>query len=88
MPSVATIYIIATTAIFIYTAHDHLTHCESYFKAMMTYLADQKCVFILYNMILSLAILFYRAFTAIFFVNILEGEILVLLFLCRKLLTN
>jgi hypothetical protein len=71
MPSLATVYILATAAIFFYTANDHLSHSDTYFKAMMTYLADQKCVFILYNMILSLAILSYRVLTALFFVNTL-----------------
>jgi hypothetical protein len=73
MPSVATIYIVATTAIFIFTVYEQAEHSSNYFKAVMTYFADQKCVFILYNMILSIAILFYRMFTSIFFVNTMEG---------------
>lgn len=69
MPSVADIYIIATTVIFIYTAYEHMQLSGTYFKAIMTYFADQKYVFILYNMILSIAMLFYRLFTSVFFVN-------------------
>jgi len=73
MPSVATIYIIATTTIFLFTVYEQMQHSSTYFKAIMTYFADQKCVFILYNMILSIAILFYRAFSSAFFVNTMEG---------------
>ena len=67
MPSIATIYIVTTTAIFFYTVQDHLLHSDTYFKALMTYLSDQSSLFILYNMILSLAILLYRILTFIFF---------------------
>lgn len=84
MPSLATIYVIATTAIFAYTLHDHLGRSDTYFKAMMTYLADQSCVFVLYNMILTLAILFYRFFSRVFFVNTMEGEVIVQFSLLRK----
>lgn len=85
MPSVATIYIIVTTTVFLYTAYDQIQHSNTYFKAIMSYFADQKCVFILYNMILSIAILLYRMFTSIFFVNTMEGEVVVSLVLYRKL---
>lgn len=77
MPSVATLYVIATTVIFGYTVSEHLSQEDTYFKAMMTYLADQSCVFVLYNMILSLAIMFYRLLSWVFFVNTMEGEVIV-----------
>jgi len=73
MPSVATIYILATTSIFLYIVYDHLLHSDTYFKAMMTFLADQSCVFVLYNMILSVTILLYRILTFIFFSHTMEG---------------
>lgn len=84
MPSLATIYVFATTAIFSYTLYEHLDRSDTYFKALMTYLADQSCVFILYNMILTLAILVYRLFSWVFFVTTMEGEVIVQSFLFRK----
>ena len=77
MPSVADLYILLTTLIFGYTAWDHLLQSDSYFKALMTYLSDPSCVFVLYNMILGLAILLYRLFTWVFFAKTMEGEIIV-----------
>jgi len=73
MPSLGTIYIITTSAIFLYTAQDHLVHSDTYFKALMTYLSDQSCLFVLYNMILSLTILTYRLLTLLFFRHTMEG---------------
>lgn len=73
----ATIYVVATTTIFIYTVYDQLSHSTSYFKALMTYLADNNCVFVLYNMILSMAIMLYKLFTWLFFEKTMEGEIIV-----------
>ena len=67
MPSISTIYMLATTAIFLYTVRDHYDRSDTYFKAMMTYLSDNSCVFVLYNMILSLAILSYRLLVWAFF---------------------
>jgi formate-dependent nitrite reductase membrane component NrfD len=84
MLSIATLYIAATTAIFAYTVQDHLGRSDTYFKAMMTYFSDQSCVFVLYNMVLSVAILLYRIFTALFFQQTMEGEIIVCLLLARK----
>ena len=84
MTSISTIYILATSSIFLYTVNDHLLRSDTYFKAMMTYLSDQSCVFVLYNMILSLAILFYRFFTLVFFGQTMEGEVIVRLSLGRK----
>ena len=78
MPSIGTIYIITTTAIFFYTVQDHLLHSDTYFKALMTYLSDQSSLFVLYNMILSLAILLYRILTFIFFDEAKEGEVTVI----------
>ena len=77
MPSIGTIYIITTTAIFLYTVQDHLLHSDTYFKALMTYLSDQSCLFVLYNMILSLTILTYRILTLVFFGQTMEGEVIV-----------
>lgn len=88
MPSVADIYIIVTTTIFLFTGYEHLQNSTTYFKALMTYFDDQKCVFILYNMILSIAILVYRFFTSVFFVNTMEGEVVVRIALRRKLQTS
>ena len=73
MPSITTLYIIITTAIFLYTMHHHLNQSDTYFKALMTYQADQGCVFVLYNMILSLAILVYRILSFVFFGHTMEG---------------
>lgn len=84
MPSLATIYVIATTVIFSYTLYEHLDRSDTYFKALMTYLADQSCLFILYNMILTLAILLYCFFSRVFFLTIMEGEVIVQLALVRK----
>ena len=69
MPSVADLYIIVTTTIFLFTGYEHLKNSTTYFKALMTYFDDQKFVLILYNMILSIAIVVYRLFTSAFFVN-------------------
>ena len=84
MLSIATVYIIATTAVFTFTVADQFHRSDTYFKAMMTYLADQTCVFVLYNMILSVAILMYRLLTWIFLVHTMEGEIIVTSGLYRK----
>ena len=73
MPSITTLYIVVTTAVFLYTVQHHLGQSDSYFKAMMTFQADQGCVFVLYNMILSLAILTYRLLALVFFGQIMEG---------------
>lgn len=77
MPSLATLYVIATSVIFACTFGEQLGHTENYFKGIMTFLSEQTYVFILYNMILSLAIVGYRCLVWVFFRNSMEGELVV-----------
>lgn len=84
MPSLSTIYVIATSTMFCYTFGEKLRESENYFKGIMTYLGDQTSVFIFYNMILSLAIISYRLLTWLFFKNSMEGELVVKYRICRK----
>jgi|JI9StandDraft_2_1071091.scaffolds.fasta_scaffold584729_2 hypothetical protein len=77
MPSLATIYVIATTFIFSYTLGEKLSQSENYFQGMMSYLSEPTDVFILYNMILTIAIIAYRSLVWAFFGSTMEGEVVV-----------
>jgi hypothetical protein len=88
MISIVDIYLIATFALFAYTAQEHYSYADNYFKAMTTYLADYNCVFIFFNLVLAIAIILYRIIVYIFFSATLEGEVIVPFYLIRKLLIN
>jgi hypothetical protein len=77
MVSITSLYLIATASLFCYTMYEQVQHSNGYFAAIVSYMSDQTNLFIVYNAILSLAILIYKACVWAFFDRTLEGEAVV-----------
>lgn len=73
MVSLTSLYLLATMALFAYTLHEQIQHSTGYFAAAIIYMADQTNLFILYNALLSLAVVIYRGCVWAFFDRTLEG---------------
>ena len=84
MISVTTLYLVTTAALFSYTLHEHSRNSDGYFAAMLSYMSDQANLFIVYNVILSLAIILYKVYVFLFLERTMEGEVMVALPLYRK----
>ena len=78
MISLVDLYILFTFIIFTYTAYDHYLLADNYFKAIITYFADDNFVFIFFNAIIASAVLLYKIVVMCFFSTVLEGEVIVL----------
>lgn len=84
MVSVTTLYLLATGALFAYTLNEQWQESSGYFAAMLSYLSSQSNLFIVYNVILSMAIVGYRMYVALFLERSMEGEVMVGFVVCRK----
>jgi hypothetical protein len=84
MITVTTLYLISTAALFTYTLREHSRNSDGYFAAMLSYMSDQANLFIIYNVILSLAIVLYKIYVFLFLERTMEGEVMVGVSLCRK----
>jgi hypothetical protein len=73
MVSLTSFYLLTTAALFGYTAYEQMKHSSGYFAAMLSYMSDQTNLFIVYNVILSLAVLLYKICVCIFFERTMEG---------------
>ncbi len=51
---------------------------------MLSYMSSQSNLFIVYNVILSLAIVAYRIYVGVFLERTMEGEVVVMIELCRR----
>lgn len=79
-----TLYLLATGAIFTYTLNEQWQQSNGYFAAMLSYMSSQSNLFIVYNVILSLAIVAYRIYVGLFLERTMEGEVVVMIELCRR----
>ena len=84
MISVTTLYLVTTAALFTYTLREHSRNTDGYFAAMLSYMSDQANLFIVYNVILSFAIILYKVYVFLFLERTMEGEVMVALPLYRK----
>jgi hypothetical protein len=84
MISVTTLYLVTTAALFTYTLREHSRNTDGYFAAMLSYMSDQANLFIVYNVILSFAIILYKVYVFLFLERTMEGEVMVALPLHRK----
>jgi hypothetical protein len=82
-----TLYLLATGAIFAYTLSEQWQQSSGYFAAMLSYMSSQANLFIVYNVILSVAIVAYRLYVGAFLERTLEGEVMVMVGVCRRSLT-
>ena len=73
MFSITTIYLVTTSLLFALTLRDQVSKADNYFAGILAYLADQNCLFILYNMLVSMAVVGYKVCVAIFFGETKEG---------------
>lgn len=84
MVSVTTLYLLTTGALFAYTLNEQWQQSSGYFAAMLSYMSNQANLFIVYNVILSIAIVGYRIYVVLFLERTMEGEVIVIYGLCRK----
>lgn len=77
MISLTSLYVITTLSLFSYTIYEEFERSDSYFTSLLRFSSDSLNIFIVYNVILSIAIVTYKVFIILFFESTNEGEIVV-----------
>lgn len=73
MISMTSIYVAVTLGLFSFTVYDQWLPTQGYFAAVLSYMSNETNLFIIYNLILSIALIVYQMMVWLFFERTLEG---------------
>ncbi len=66
MIDLTSLYLIITLTLFTYTAQQQVEQSRGYFTAVMSYMSDMGQLFIVYNLVICIVIILYKAIVKIF----------------------